>query len=105
MKLRKHIRADILRIMYEEVQMGVPVARSMAKHIPEGEMTRPTVAMLISVYRTAKEHEDIQCGYDQLLFDSLFPDWLSPLQGAVQEQPHNFDYEGRFPEGRWLCRT
>lgn len=104
MKLRKHIRADILRIMYEEVQMGVPVARSMAKHIPEGEMTRPTVAHLIKAYEAVEDPMNDLATQDRIA-SSIFPVWLDPMQGVVQEQPYNYDYEGRFPRGRYVCRT
>ena len=47
MKLRKHIRADVLHKIYDEVQLGVPVARSMRSHLPSDSMTRPTVVNLL----------------------------------------------------------
>tara|TARA_R110000851_G_scaffold14313_3_gene48481 strand:- start:7042 stop:7314 length:273 start_codon:yes stop_codon:yes gene_type:complete len=88
--------------MTDEVAMGVPVARSMAKHLPPAEITRPTVAMLIQF---AKDINDLPLSEDvrAALSDSLFPEWLDVTGTVVQEQPYSYRYAGQFPMGRWEC--
>lgn len=102
MKLRKHIRADVLQTIAEEVSLGVPVARAMSKHLPSLSITRPTVVVLL---RTLTEAQNAPLARAERLTSSLFPAWLEEHGSPVQEQPNNYDYIGCFPEGSWVCRT
>ena len=103
MKLRKHIRADVLHKIYDEVQLGVPVARSMRSHLPSDSMTRPTVVNLLETLAELKNTVDTTDA--DILASSLFPPWLDEHGEVIQEQPHNYDYTGCFPIGRWQCGT
>lgn len=105
MKLRKHIRADILRKMHESRLLGVPVAKLMQQHLPEGSITRPTVFHLLVAFDDADSLEGIAWEDHEKLMDSVVPPWLDPMGEAVQVQPEDYNYEGRFPDGRWVCRT
>lgn len=103
MKLRKHIRADVLQQMQNEVEMGVPVARSMSKHLPDGSITRPTVVQLLKALAILDSDSNVTTL--DLVASSLFPPWLDECGPAVQEQPACYDYKGTFPRGKWQCRT
>lgn len=105
MKLRKHVRADILRRISEEALLGVPIARSMNKHIPAGEITRPTVVMLLDALALVQSVEGVDLDVADRLVNSLFPVWLDSTGPAVQEQPYLYDYVGTFPQGKYVCRT
>jgi hypothetical protein len=106
MKLRKLIRADVLRDMHADVRRGVPVALAMRKYLPPDSMTRPTVVKILA----ANNAIDVALATGETaraehIADSLFPTWLDCTGDAVQIEPHGFSYHGMFPLGRWLCAT
>jgi hypothetical protein len=106
MKLRKLIRADVLRDMHADVKRGVPVALAMRKYLPENSMTRPTVVKLLAANNAIDS--SLACGNTskaEHIVDSLFPTWLDEVGDAVQTEPHGYSYHGMFPLGRWLCAT
>lgn len=106
MKLRKLIRADVLQDLHADVKRGVPVAAAMRKYLPKDSMTRPTVVKLLAANHLLLEaREENALALADMLADSLFPKWLDPTGDPVQEESHDYSYEGNFPNGRWTCAT
>jgi len=107
MKLRKLIRADVLQDLHADVKRGVPVAAAMRKYLPKDSMTRPTVVKLLAANHLLSEAREMKesLALADVLADSLFPAWLDSTGEAVQEEPHEYSYEGNFPNGRWTCVT
>lgn len=100
-KARKLLTPQTLYQIAEWTSLGVPVARAMRQLDLEGNITRPTVVMLLKAYVERKT--STQAHYDRTLA-SLFPPWLTEDGPAIQEQPEEYNYVGHFPQGYWECK-
>jgi len=101
MKQRKLIRPDVLHAIRKKIAMQVPVAKAIAQHNIENDITRPTVVMLVDTLDSAEREQDLKT--QELIYDSIMPPWLMLAGEAVQEQPYEYKYVGKFPLGRWEC--
>lgn len=82
------------------------MAAAMRKYLPKDSMTRPTVVKLLAANHLLNEAKESKAlALSDVLADSLFPTWLDSTGDAVQEEPHDYSYEGNFPNGRWTCAT
>lgn len=100
-KARKLLTPQTLYRLAELTEVGVPVAKAMRQLKLEGNITRPTVVMLLKAYVERKDLD--QPHYDRTLA-SLFPPWLVEDGPTIQEQPEEYNYIGFFPQGSWECK-
>lgn len=95
--IKKPLLEEIALKHYE----GVPITRLIRKyHLP---LTPPTLTKLVNYFLLAQDSSKSQAAKD-LIYASLFPEWLLTEAGSVHTQPPNWHYNGRMPLGEWVYK-
>lgn len=97
MKTRKLIAFTALNKYANLHKLGVPLNRIIRDH--SLQISNPHLSKLLEIYYyiTNPETKDHMI---PTIEASMFPDWLED-ESYVQEQPDNYTYTGRFPNGTW----
>lgn len=90
MRKRKLMPSAVLEDIATKHSFGIP----LTKIVETGryDISRPALSLLIRTYNHVG---------NSTVKASLFPDWLDQDGDTVQEQPNNFVYIGKFPDGEW----
>lgn len=89
MKKRKLLTKTALHKVDLDTKLGIPLAKSILQNDICHGISQPSVKNLLD----ALEAEQ---------YSSLFPVWVDQAGEAVQEQPDNWKYIGKFPTGKWV---
>ena len=100
MRPRKLLRFDILQVLHQKTEDGVPLTKALQQSQVYG-MTRPTVRNLINCYKEIlKLVQDGNKEEAAVILNSISPFWCN-YKDVVQEPPANVYYRGKFPFGEW----
>jgi len=88
------LRRDMAATIIFEQEVGVPLNTILKKY--SLECSRPTLVKLVDAEALSSSNKKVK--------DSLQPEWLDPKGPALQAQPDNWSYIGRFPLGYWSCK-
>ncbi len=100
MKARKLISPTLLGQIYKRFHYGVPIQRLHRDH-GLNNISIPVFTSLIHSYDEYLHQQDKTIKV--VIHKSLFPEWLDDIP-AVQEQPNEWKYTGKFPYGAWIKR-
>lgn len=99
MKKRKLLPQDVLERLHFRYSIGVPVSKLYTEY--SDDISLPTFTRLIQYFEESTDNEQ-SVSITNTIQASLFPPWLDPNHYAVQEQPKDWNYLGRFPVGKWM---
>lgn len=98
------MQEDTLNELAYKYAQGVPVLAVIRQFNLEGKITAPTLTKLLS-YMTAMQAESASTEVAAIIYDSLFPKWLSDNeQNLIMSNPPEWYYTGKMPLGKWVLR-
>ena len=90
MRKRKLLTQAVLEDIYYQRKLGVPLTKIVAAK--QYGLSRPALAVLLKAYENQQS---------TTVRNSLFPEWLDNAISTAQEEPNNYTYLGKFPNGEW----
>lgn len=92
------IKEPLLRQLWLANEEGIPLSKLLRKHhIP---LSPPTLAKLIN-FMSIIDSIQLEAGLRDIVYKSVFPQWLAIENGSVHKQPENWHYRGKMPFGYW----
>lgn len=97
------IQRDILEELEDLNHKGVPVRKLIRDY--DLTIAAPTLTRLIGYLSLANRSiidGKKSLATKELIYSSLFPEWLEVIDLDEVKQPSNWSYEGSMPLGKWV---